>query len=84
MKIGGYQIIDLEDKNLVTGTPTQYKGLYDKIEATRKPVLLCGITIDGKEYHNTYTAFYVDGSNFTATVYGKTITLTDNDVVTIN
>lgn len=83
MKIGGYQIIDLQDKELVTDTPMQYEGIYDLLESTRKPVMLCGITIDGNEYHNTYAEFKVNGSQFEATIYGKKIAVTDLDIVTI-
>lgn len=83
MEKGGYQIIDLGNKNLTLGVGMVYKGIYDLIEGTRKPVYLSGLQIGGVEYHDTYVNLTVSGSTYTGTVYGKTITIDDNDVVTV-
>lgn len=83
MQKGGYQIIDLKNKQLTIGTGMVYNGVYELIEGTSKPILLSGINIAGKEYHDTFIDLTVSGSSFIATVYGKKITITDNDVVTI-
>lgn len=81
---GGYQIINLEETPLRTGIGMQYDGLYEKIESTRKPILLSGINIDGVEYHDTYVEAHVDGSSFVMNVYGKKISINDNDVVEVS
>lgn len=87
MKIGGYQIIDLENRNLTIGEGMQYKGLYEQIEGTRKPTLVSGIQIEGVELHDTFADFVPAGNSFVAsvTVGGATATLTvtDLDVVTV-
>lgn len=80
---GGYQIINLENKDLTTGVGMQYSKLYEKIEGTRKPILLSGIQIDGTEYHDCFVEPIVDGTNYNVTAYGKTITISDLDIVTV-
>lgn len=88
MNIGGYQIIDLENRNLTPGVGMQYKGLYEKIEGTRKPLLVSGIQISGVEMKDAFCVFVADGSNFVTqfTFSGQTLALTisDLDVVTVN
>lgn len=83
MKIGGYQIVDLKNVNHELSVGMVHEGIYDIIESTRKPILLSGIHIDDKEFHDSYANFSVSGTNFVATVYGYTITIEDTDVVTI-
>lgn len=89
MKIGGYQIIDLENRQFTLGVGQQYKGLYEKIEGTRKPTLLSGINFMGSEIHDIFVTFLADGSNFVAhipNVSGSTVvvTISDLDVVTVS
>lgn len=36
MSKGGYQIIDLKNKNHNIGEAVHHEGIYDKIEGTRK------------------------------------------------
>ena len=83
MKTGGYQIIDLQDEDLRSNIGMQYTDLYEKIEGTRKPILVTGITIDGVEYHNTFAEFVVNGSNYETTIYGKKLVISDLNVVTV-
>lgn len=80
---GGYQIIDLQNKELQLTVGMTYEGIYDKIEGTRKAILISGFNLDGKEYHDTFVELDVSGSSYTGTIYGKTITISDTDVVTI-
>lgn len=82
MKKGGYQIIDLQNKNFVLGTGQVVSGVYSLIEGTRKPLLLSGISIAGVEYHDTFVELTVSNTSYTGTVYGKTITIADTDTVT--
>lgn len=84
MNKGGYQIIDLENKELTLGVGMVYNGIYDKVEGTRKPILISGLNIGGVEYHDTYVDFTVSGTNFVGSVYGKNITISDVDVVTVS
>ena len=86
---GGYQIINLNNHNHTSGVGAIHEGIYDKIEGTKKPILLSGITIDAVEYHDTFIFPCVNGTNFVAVV-GRNPTLNkeyhiniqDNDVVT--
>lgn len=88
MKIGGYQIIDLQNKPL-SGVGMQYEGLYEKIEGTKKPILLSGLNVDGTEYHDAFVNINVDGGNFVLTypiftgeLSSIIITIEDTNVVT--
>lgn len=83
MQKGGYQIIDLKGLNFVVGTAQTVDGIYDKIEGTKKPLYVSGIQIAGVEYHDTYVDFTVSTGNFVGTIYGKKITITADDKVTI-
>lgn len=83
---GGYKIIDFQNKNLVTGaeSPVTVAGIYSSIENNyRKALMLSGLVIDGVEKANTYSGATAGENNFTFTVYGKTITVSNLDVVTI-
>lgn len=84
MATGGYQIIDLENKELTLATGMVFEGIYDKIEGTRKPILISGINIEGTEYHDTFVELTVSGSSYVGTIYGKNISITDVDVVTVS
>lgn len=79
---GGYQIITLKGVNHENGVGMVHNGLYDRIEGSEKPILLEGIVIDGVEKKPTYVAFDVNESNYTATVYGYTLTIQSTDVAT--
>lgn len=82
---GGYKIIDFKDTPLKTGGGTiMIEGIYDTVEASyRKPLLLSGLNIDGVEYNDVYIAPTISGSNYVFTVYGKTITITNADAVSV-
>lgn len=86
---GGYQIINLNDHPHTTGVGAIHEGIYDKIEGTRKPILLSGIVINAVEYHDTYIFPTVNGTNYVAVVGENPTTneklivnIQDNDVVT--
>ena len=82
---GGYKIIDFKDTPFVTGGATMMiEGIYDTVEASyRKPLLLSGLTIDGIERNDVYATPTLSGSNYVFTAYGKTITITDTDAVSV-
>lgn len=83
MTKGGYQIIDLKNVQLTSGTGATFKGVYEQIEGTRKAILVSGLNVGGTEYHDTFVDFTVSNTTFTGTIYGKTITITDEDLVTV-
>ena len=84
MTHGGYQIIDLKNINLKVGTGTTIDGVYNKIKSTRKAILISGLNVGGTEYHDTFVELTVNGTNYTGTIYGKTITISNADLVTIS
>lgn len=84
MTNGGYQIIDLKNTKLTLGTGTKIDGVYDKIKSTRKAILISGLNVGGTEYHDTFVELTVSGTNYTGTIYGKTITISNADLVTIS
>lgn len=85
MKKGGYKIIDLKDKPLTTGGAfATIAGIYQAVENNyRKPLLLSGINFDGVEKPDVFTTAYVNGANITMQAYGKTVTIANNDQVSI-
>lgn len=80
---GGYQIINLDGVDLRTDIGMQYEGLYEKIEGTRKPIIISGISIDGTEYHDAYVTPKVIGGSYEFDVYGYHFRVQDNDVVSV-
>lgn len=82
---GGYKIIDFKDVPFETGGATMMiEGIYDTVEASyRKPLLLSGLNIDGIECNDVYATPTLSGSNYVFTAYGKTITITDTDAVSV-
>ena len=85
MKNGGYKVIDLKDNNLVTSAAAiEITGIHAAIENSyRKASLLSGIVIDGVEKNDAFITVTVSGSAYTISVYGKTITITSDDDVSI-
>lgn len=83
MKKGGYKIIDFKDINITTGTGVTVIGVYEDIEKSyRKAILLSGITLDGVEKPDCFIDCEVSDGNYTFTAYGKTWTITKDDLVT--
>lgn len=83
MTKGGYQIIDLEGRELESGVGMVYDDIYKKIEGTRKAILISGLNVGGTEYHDTFVELTANGSNYEGTIYGKSITISDINVVTV-
>lgn len=82
---GGYKIIDFADVALTTaGAAVTIEGVYEAIEASyRKPLLLSGLNIDGTEKNDVFATPTTSDGNYVFTVYGKTITVTAADAVTV-
>lgn len=80
---GGYQIIDLENKNLTIGVGMVYEGIYEQIESTTKPILISGLVISHIEYNDLYSYPKVVGHEFEFIITdGYKLTVNDFDVVT--
>lgn len=81
---GGYKIIDFKDINLVTGIGIRIDGVYNAIKSNyRKAILISGISIDGVKMADSFVELLVEGTKYTGTLYGKTLTITNTDSVTI-
>lgn len=77
---GGYKIIDFKGADLIT--PQTIKGIYSAIKGTNKALLLANIVISGKEYDNLFLPVLVSGSDFTFSLDGHNVTITNADLVT--
>ena len=81
MRNGGYKIINLKDVD-ITSTAKKVVGIHDDIENSfRKPLLLSGITINGAEKNDAFVAPTVSSGSYLFKVYGGTITITSQDMV---
>lgn len=80
---GGYQIIDLKNKNLTDGVGTKYDNVYDAMKGTKKTVLITGMKVNDVEYRDCYVDFTLSGTAYVGTIYGKQIKIENTDVVTI-
>ena len=85
---GGYKIIDLKNKELISGVGMLYEGIYDAIEECQKPILISGINFGGNLCPDRWVDFTIDGSSYATAFLDAsgnecTMTVTDTDVVTI-
>lgn len=81
---GGYKIINLRDTAIDTENGTTIAGTYEGIENNyRKPLLLSGIVIEGVEKPDVFIEVTSAENSFTFTAYGKTYTVTNDDLVKI-
>lgn len=91
-KVGGYKIIDLENKLFTPDVGIVYDGIYEKIKQTRKPILLSGLNIEGEVvYHDFYVVpepwegrFVMTTHEFTSGAAEYTIEVAENDEVMIS
>lgn len=79
---GGYQIINLDGVVHNDGSGVTHEGIYERINATQKPIMFSGININGVDYHDCYVEPKVKGSNYEFKIYGYKVTVTNSDVVT--
>lgn len=88
MNKGGYQILDLKNTNFALGTGAVVAGAFETIRGTKKPILVSGIVIAGAKYNDTYVDFTIGKTGniiaFEGTMYGKKISITNTDIVTIS
>lgn len=87
MTKGGYQILDLSGYSFRTGSTTYVKDAYEKIEGTRKVILVSGLEVDGVEYRDAFVDFTVESGNFVGSMYDVSInvgsSVDGNDPITI-
>ena len=81
MKIGGYQIIDLEKIPLIkpngVQNATTFKGIYNKIKNTNKVCLISGFNAYGTTFKDCFATSTLEGSNlvFYADMYYTSVSL---------
>lgn len=81
---GGYKIINLKNVAIDTENGTTLTGIYNDIENNyRKPLLLSGVVIDGVEKADTFINVIVSDGNYTFSTYGKTYTISSDDLIKI-
>ena len=88
MNVGGYQIIDLKNHNFEEGVGFTIDGIYDIIEATRKPILVSGVKFEGVELQDQFVMAKVIGSSYKLAYQFDEVTylqilIEDTDVVTV-
>lgn len=90
MARGGYQVLDIKNKDLTIGEATEITGTYETLEGNyRKAILLSNLVIGGVEYPNRFVEFGTEQSKFVTHLSidgGVTqlkLTIDDNDMVKI-
>lgn len=78
--MGGYKIIDFKGVDILT--PSTIKGIYASIKETNKALLLSNLVISTKAYDDLFLPVLVSGNNFTFSVDGYNVTITNADLVT--
>lgn len=64
MSKGGYQILDFKNADIRSGITNYIPNAYETLEATRKPILLTNLMLDGLERRDAFVDFYVAQGNF--------------------
>ena len=81
-----YTIVDLKGISL-SGTNATIPGTYARIGSTGKAKLIRGINFGGTKKDDTFAELVPSGSGasakYTTTIYGKVLTVTDADKVSI-
>lgn len=81
-----YTIVDLKGKSL-SGSNTNIPGTYARIGSTGKAKLIRGINFGGTKKDDTFAELVPSGSGasakYTGTIYGKVLTVTVADNVSI-
>ena len=78
-----YKNIDLKGTSL-SGTSATIAGLHAAIGSANCPILLRGINFGGTKYKDAFVKFYASSTSYVSeAVYGKVITVTNANGVTI-
>lgn len=90
MKKGGYQIIDLKDFKIDTGTSVTIKGIYNILKEVKKSLLLSGINFRGTKQQDQFITPTYTGTNYEIDIkvyekeYVCTATVNSDDLITFN
>lgn len=79
--LGGYKIINLQNKNITTQASIKIDGIYETVESTKKPVLVENITINDFEKKPLFVQVNEDGGNYVFEAYGYHFTIMDDDTI---
>lgn len=86
MRLGGYQILDFENKDLVNSPKINemYQDIYDLCK-TKKRKVISGLNINNKQYDDfeTELTYVKDVDAYSFIKDEKTITIT-NQAITVN
>lgn len=81
--MAAYAIVDLQGKSL-SGSSVTIAGVHGAIGEANCPILLKGINFGGTKYKNAFVKFYASSTSYVSeAVYGKVITVTNVDGITI-
>lgn len=83
---GGYQILDLKDKTLTSGTAATIKGSFDALDrAAQKRIVISGMKVSTTKYSDV-DAYFIPSINIStgkATGYNGALTI-GSDAVAVN
>lgn len=82
--LGGYQILDLKGFDFAIGTKQVFENVWDTLESTCVPIMVCNLVVAGTELRNTWIVdLKFDSTNYVGTIYDYTITIGDDNGITI-
>lgn len=83
MRLGGYQILDFENKDLMNSPKINemYQDIYDLCK-TKKRKVISGLNINNKQYDDFETELAYEEDKYSFIKDGMTITIT-NQVITV-
>ena len=81
--MAAYKIIDLKGTSL-SGSSATIAGIHAAIGSANCTIRLSGINFGGTKYKDAFVKFYASSTSYVSeAVYGKVITVTNADGVTI-
>ena len=81
--MAAYAIVDLQGTSL-SGTSATVSGVHTAIGNANCPIMLKGINFGGTKYKDAFVKFYASSTSYISeAVYGKVITVTNVDGITI-
>lgn len=86
-KKGGYQIIDLQNKNFEYGSGRiVFPGMYDSVVGSNKVILVSGIVVDGMKHRDCFGLTEIYDNEFIIQIENGdfSVHVQDNDVVFID
>ena len=83
--LGGYQILDLKGYDFVVGTKATIDGVWSALDGSTYAVMVCNLVVADKELRNTWIVdLKKDSTNYVGTIYDYTITIGNDNGVTIS